>query len=386
MKRCASCKSTDVRGGAQSIAFDMGPHTFEGQVAGHRCASCEETFYDGDDLGRFEQLVARWLADNGFTAPDEIKFLRKTAGLRARELAELLDVTPETVSHWENGKHPADPTTREVLAALVLDALDGRTTTRDRLVTMKRPPLAKGRVRIRRPVVAAELQPPSVRTPLARAPCVRTPSNDHGSGISSQKVPPQLLARPLLKGRSGTIRPSSGEHPDGARRGTAPAKLRPGPGTRSPADRTFLRSPVREVPAGTTDVQLAHPRPSGEDARPGPDGGARSPGGLSLAGGDAGRARGQARGLRRDGRDVRLGRGRAAQRSRRGGGRSVDARHGEAVDRSVRDDRVAHAQGRDPRRRRAVTRTGSPSHRGGVPSWCARSGHRSRATRSPPRA
>jgi transcriptional regulator with XRE-family HTH domain len=59
--------------------------------------------------------------------------VRKVAGLRASELAELLGVSAETVSHWETGKHPSDLATREVVAELALDTIGGRTDTRDRL-------------------------------------------------------------------------------------------------------------------------------------------------------------------------------------------------------------------------------------------------------------
>jgi len=75
--------------------------------------------------------------------------MRKVAGIRAVELAELLDVAPETVSHWETGKHAPDRSTLATVAALALDALDGATTTRDRLRALReRPPLAKVRLEL----------------------------------------------------------------------------------------------------------------------------------------------------------------------------------------------------------------------------------------------
>ena len=49
------------------------------------------------------------------------------------ELARLLDVTPETVSHWETGKAPPNRAAFIAVCAMIEDALDGRTTTRDRL-------------------------------------------------------------------------------------------------------------------------------------------------------------------------------------------------------------------------------------------------------------
>jgi hypothetical protein len=42
-------------------------------------------------------------------------------------------VTPETISHWETGKHAPDVVTRSTIASIVLDTLRGESSTRDRL-------------------------------------------------------------------------------------------------------------------------------------------------------------------------------------------------------------------------------------------------------------
>jgi transcriptional regulator with XRE-family HTH domain len=49
--------------------------------------------------------------------------VRKTAGLRAADLADLLGVSLQTVSSWENGKHPSDASTRGIIGSLPPDAL-----------------------------------------------------------------------------------------------------------------------------------------------------------------------------------------------------------------------------------------------------------------------
>ena len=45
----------------------------------------------------------------------EVRFLRKALGLSAKELADKLEVTPETVSRWENGKAPIGPSNEKLL-------------------------------------------------------------------------------------------------------------------------------------------------------------------------------------------------------------------------------------------------------------------------------
>jgi len=64
---------------------------------------------------------------------EAFRFMRKAAGLRAKELAELLDVTPETISRWEKEHRQPDRKAMMVLGDLVLDRLKGEETALDRL-------------------------------------------------------------------------------------------------------------------------------------------------------------------------------------------------------------------------------------------------------------
>lgn len=58
-----------------------------------------------------EAAVARALVAAGAADGDTLKWLRKTAGLRAADLADLLGVTAKTVSRWETGETPIDRAT-----------------------------------------------------------------------------------------------------------------------------------------------------------------------------------------------------------------------------------------------------------------------------------
>ena len=59
------------------------------------------------ELDRFEIEVALALARAGAHSGDAIRTMRKAVGLSATALAELLDVSLETVSRWENGGRAA---------------------------------------------------------------------------------------------------------------------------------------------------------------------------------------------------------------------------------------------------------------------------------------
>jgi DNA-binding XRE family transcriptional regulator len=139
MKGCTECGERGLVAGPQPVTRVVGERTFQGVVQGWACPACKEVDYDGPGLGTFEEQAATWLAEHGVRSHAELKFMRKAAGIRASDLAAWLSVTPETVSHWETGKHTPDVITRGVIASIVLDALRGQTVTRDRLKAQRNP-------------------------------------------------------------------------------------------------------------------------------------------------------------------------------------------------------------------------------------------------------
>jgi putative zinc finger/helix-turn-helix YgiT family protein len=99
--RCPSCKKDDT------LQPWEGPITLMGvelMAHGLRCRSCDETLFDFHEVERQESVIGAALVARGVRTGPEFKFIRKLAGLRANELAEMLDVRPETVSRWERGE------------------------------------------------------------------------------------------------------------------------------------------------------------------------------------------------------------------------------------------------------------------------------------------
>ena len=89
----------------------------------------------------FERALVAELA-RGEVGPQAFRFLRRAAGLQGSRLAELLDVTPGTVSRWENGRKPLERRAVALVAALALEAQGDRAATRDlleRLATRRKP-------------------------------------------------------------------------------------------------------------------------------------------------------------------------------------------------------------------------------------------------------
>lgn len=129
LARCHACKGAleDV---LEKVSHDVGARRFEAVLRAQRCASCGEVTFAGPALGRFEAAVARALVDAGAGDGAAVRWIRKAAGIRAVDLAELLGVTPETVSRWENDKHPIDRAAWAALAAIAVEGTDGVTAVR----------------------------------------------------------------------------------------------------------------------------------------------------------------------------------------------------------------------------------------------------------------
>ncbi len=73
------------------------------------------------------------LARSGTVGPQAFRWLRNAARLPLVRLAELLDVTPGTVSRWENGKQLLDRRAVALVSALALEAQGGRAVALDLL-------------------------------------------------------------------------------------------------------------------------------------------------------------------------------------------------------------------------------------------------------------
>jgi DNA-binding transcriptional regulator YiaG len=65
---------------------------------------CGEILFDGDELDRQEREVAAALIARGIRTGKQFKLVRKVAGFRANEIADMFGVRPETISRWERGE------------------------------------------------------------------------------------------------------------------------------------------------------------------------------------------------------------------------------------------------------------------------------------------
>jgi putative zinc finger/helix-turn-helix YgiT family protein len=111
---CPTCKNaTLIEWTGKTTRFGV-----ELDARGLHCPACGETLFDFEEMGRQEQVLAAALVERGIRAGNEFAFVRKVAGFKGVEIAELFGVRPETVSRWENGDGEIPRTAAFALAQL----------------------------------------------------------------------------------------------------------------------------------------------------------------------------------------------------------------------------------------------------------------------------
>lgn len=137
MKRCVTCGHEGLVDDHAEDSIRVGGQLFTAVIGAQVCPNCHEAYFGYDEIGRFEGAVAVELAREGRKTPEAFAFMRKALGMRSVELAELLDVTPETISRWEHGKVALEHRATALLGAMVLDQAENKTATVDRLRALK---------------------------------------------------------------------------------------------------------------------------------------------------------------------------------------------------------------------------------------------------------
>jgi putative zinc finger/helix-turn-helix YgiT family protein len=113
--RCPTCKKTNTLRDWEGPITRMG---IEIVARGRRCSSCGEQLFDYEELGRQDALAADAIVARGIRTGKEFVFVRKSADLKAVEVAELFGVRPETVWRWEHGESEIPRTAAYALGQL----------------------------------------------------------------------------------------------------------------------------------------------------------------------------------------------------------------------------------------------------------------------------
>ncbi len=89
------------------------PHEYEEEglnivihgLVQYRCGQCGEKFTPIPTPLKLHKYIGQVICqeNKGLLLANEIRFLRKTMGLKAKELADIMGADASTVSRWENG-------------------------------------------------------------------------------------------------------------------------------------------------------------------------------------------------------------------------------------------------------------------------------------------
>jgi DNA-binding transcriptional regulator YiaG len=119
--------------------LEVAGKTFTAILPITKCVNCGATYISHDALGVLELGTAAELARHGEVSAEAFGFMRRVLGMKASELAELLDVTYETISRWEHGHQPVERRAAALLSAMVLDRVEGRSTILEQLQALLKP-------------------------------------------------------------------------------------------------------------------------------------------------------------------------------------------------------------------------------------------------------
>jgi len=133
LTKCVKCDSESLREIRTTDRQTVAGVDFAVEVDVLECAKCGEVYVDDQALEKVELAIGAELGKLGRLTGEAFKFMRKSIGLRGIDLAELLDVTGETVSRWERDVVPIDHAAFAVLGTLVSEKRQGRTQMRDLL-------------------------------------------------------------------------------------------------------------------------------------------------------------------------------------------------------------------------------------------------------------
>lgn len=88
---------------------------------------------------QIQAMIAGEFARHGICSGATFKSMRKALRLKSIDVADLLGVTPETVSRWESGVLPMSRPAWIAVAALLRDTLEGRSEVRGVLEAAAKP-------------------------------------------------------------------------------------------------------------------------------------------------------------------------------------------------------------------------------------------------------
>jgi hypothetical protein len=137
--KCTTCDSD--RGAVRDVERreSRAGVDFVTQLPARVCLDCGGALFAGPVLEKLDLAIALWLARSGRVDGESLRAMRKALGRAAKELADLLGVSAETLSRWESGAMPMDPHAFVIVGGMVADRIADRAETVVRLEAVRAP-------------------------------------------------------------------------------------------------------------------------------------------------------------------------------------------------------------------------------------------------------
>lgn len=139
--KCTECQQ-QTKSGRVTKSHHVGDRRIDVEVPAKVCA-CGESFIQGQVAARADLQVAAELARCGALDGATLRFQRKSLGLTAKRLADLLGLSASHLSHIENGKQPVPRLAAVLVGRMVLDRVDGAERTAELLGAVDHPTTPK---------------------------------------------------------------------------------------------------------------------------------------------------------------------------------------------------------------------------------------------------
>lgn len=118
--KCPACQSAELVVATETIQHPALPSAVLVGVEVSRCPACGEWIQRIPRVEDLDRLIARLLIKKpGPLDRTEFRFLRKWLGLSGRDLAQVVNRTPETIYRYEGGDLPIAPEIDKLLRLLV---------------------------------------------------------------------------------------------------------------------------------------------------------------------------------------------------------------------------------------------------------------------------
>jgi hypothetical protein len=162
------------------------------------CGKCGTKLGDAGG-GEVELADAQLLFRLGLATGSSFRTTRKALRFRAQDLAKLLQVRAETISHWETrGDRAIDLTAWAALGALLEDCIACRTTTLEHLRAALNPVRPKAPVKIFAPIAKDERVFPG-ESSIPQAPSRTPPAKMMVRSVAGKGGPKRPRARQLKR-------------------------------------------------------------------------------------------------------------------------------------------------------------------------------------------